>query len=276
MLIESHPHADWRGLQIWTCQVLCCQTLGLSFYYSQQHGQEQVWVCPQLWNRWHLSTKLLHCSETGRAQLPQVSFLFKLSSLWRQQWCCKSVGWCIIRNLTEVAFCFRFAEQHTFTKPNDNRALGLMSRSARSVMGELEDIVIAYGQSDEFSFVFKRTSTLFKRRARYLGFDMLCRPTSFSHAPFMCFVWLLFLPLSLLEVSSWPTWLPSSPPHMCFTGRSFLGNSPSCTPQALMDVWSCIRATATSETTSAGGKQIVSTYCALTVAQITHLTLRWF
>lgn len=72
-----------------------------------------------------------------------------------------------------VPFCFRFAEQHKFTKPNDNRALGLMTQSARSVMGELEDIVIAYGQSDEFSFVFKRTSTLFKRRARYSGFSML-------------------------------------------------------------------------------------------------------
>ncbi|XP_029369005.1 putative tRNA(His) guanylyltransferase [Echeneis naucrates] len=62
----------------------------------------------------------------------------------------------------------RFAEQHKFTKPNDNRALGLMSRSARSVMEELEDIVIAYGQSDEFSFVFKRSSTWFKRRASKL------------------------------------------------------------------------------------------------------------
>ncbi|AWP12354.1 putative tRNA(His) guanylyltransferase isoform 2 [Scophthalmus maximus] len=62
----------------------------------------------------------------------------------------------------------RFAGQHKFTKPNDNRALGLMSRSARSVMEELEDIVIAYGQSDEFSFVFKRSSTWFKRRASKL------------------------------------------------------------------------------------------------------------
>lgn len=59
----------------------------------------------------------------------------------------------------------KFAEQHKFTKPNDNRALGLMTRSARSVMEELEDIAIAYGQSDEFSFVFKRTTTWFKRRA---------------------------------------------------------------------------------------------------------------
>lgn len=70
-------------------------------------------------------------------------------------------------------FCFRFAEQHTFSKPNDNRALGLMTRSARCVMAELEDIVIAYGQSDEFSFVFKKTSTLFKRRARYCYYKIL-------------------------------------------------------------------------------------------------------
>lgn len=62
----------------------------------------------------------------------------------------------------------KFAEHHTFEKPNDNRALGLMTRSALSVMEELEDIVIAYGQSDEFSFVFKRTSTWFKRRASKL------------------------------------------------------------------------------------------------------------
>nr|XP_006631752.2 PREDICTED: probable tRNA(His) guanylyltransferase [Lepisosteus oculatus]XP_015204847.1 PREDICTED: probable tRNA(His) guanylyltransferase [Lepisosteus oculatus]XP_015204848.1 PREDICTED: probable tRNA(His) guanylyltransferase [Lepisosteus oculatus]XP_015204849.1 PREDICTED: probable tRNA(His) guanylyltransferase [Lepisosteus oculatus] len=62
----------------------------------------------------------------------------------------------------------KFAEQHQFTKPNDERALGLMTRSARSVMEELEDIVIAYGQSDEYSFVFKRSSHWFKRRASKL------------------------------------------------------------------------------------------------------------
>ncbi|XP_062331823.1 probable tRNA(His) guanylyltransferase isoform X1 [Osmerus eperlanus] len=62
----------------------------------------------------------------------------------------------------------KFAEQHNFAKPNDDRALGLMTRSARSVMEELEDIVLAYGQSDEFSFVFKRTSNWFKRRASKL------------------------------------------------------------------------------------------------------------
>jgi tRNA(His) guanylyltransferase len=33
-------------------------------------------------------------------------------------------------------------------------------------MEELEDIVIAYGQSDEYSFVFRKKSNWFKRRAR--------------------------------------------------------------------------------------------------------------
>ncbi|XP_030068320.1 putative tRNA(His) guanylyltransferase isoform X1 [Microcaecilia unicolor] len=59
----------------------------------------------------------------------------------------------------------KFAEQHYFTKPNDDRALQLMNRCAQSVMLELEDITIAYGQSDEYSFVFNKKSNWFKRRA---------------------------------------------------------------------------------------------------------------
>ncbi|KAG9334857.1 hypothetical protein JZ751_006426 [Albula glossodonta] len=62
----------------------------------------------------------------------------------------------------------KFAEQHGFAKPNDDRALSLMTRSARSVMEELEDIIIAYGQSDEYSFIFTRSSNWFKRRASKL------------------------------------------------------------------------------------------------------------
>uniref|UniRef100_A0A2K5NCT1 Probable tRNA(His) guanylyltransferase n=1 Tax=Cercocebus atys TaxID=9531 RepID=A0A2K5NCT1_CERAT len=59
----------------------------------------------------------------------------------------------------------RFAEKHNFAKPNDRRALHLMTKCAQTVMEELEDIVIAYGQSDEYSFVFKRKTNWFKRRA---------------------------------------------------------------------------------------------------------------
>ncbi|XP_075623030.1 putative tRNA(His) guanylyltransferase isoform X2 [Balearica regulorum gibbericeps] len=59
----------------------------------------------------------------------------------------------------------RFSEQHEFKKPNDDRALHLMTKCAQTVMQELEDIAIAYGQSDEYSFVFKKKSRWFKRRA---------------------------------------------------------------------------------------------------------------
>ncbi|CAH6786484.1 probable tRNA(His) guanylyltransferase [Phodopus roborovskii] len=59
----------------------------------------------------------------------------------------------------------RFAEKHSFAKPNDSRALQLMTKCAQTVMEELEDIVLAYGQSDEYSFVFRRKSNWFKRRA---------------------------------------------------------------------------------------------------------------
>ena len=59
----------------------------------------------------------------------------------------------------------RFTSEHEFVKPNDIRALSLMDVCARSVMEEFRDIVFAYGQSDEYSFIFDRKMTLFSRRS---------------------------------------------------------------------------------------------------------------
>ncbi|XP_077324533.1 putative tRNA(His) guanylyltransferase [Lithobates pipiens] len=59
----------------------------------------------------------------------------------------------------------RFSEQHNFVKPNDIRSLQLMNRCAQNVMEELKDICLAYGQSDEYSFVFHKKSNWYKRRA---------------------------------------------------------------------------------------------------------------
>ena len=36
----------------------------------------------------------------------------------------------------------------------------------QAVMEELPDVVLAYGQSDEFSFVLRKHSGLYERRAR--------------------------------------------------------------------------------------------------------------
>ena len=60
----------------------------------------------------------------------------------------------------------KFASAHNFTKPNDDRGLGLMTKAAARVMQLLTDVVIAYGQSDEYSFVFKKTTETYNRRAR--------------------------------------------------------------------------------------------------------------
>lgn len=59
----------------------------------------------------------------------------------------------------------KFSEKHNFAKPNDERALDLMTRSAVGVMKEFNDIVLSYGQSDEYSFVLRRESDSFSRRS---------------------------------------------------------------------------------------------------------------
>lgn len=48
---------------------------------------------------------------------------------------------------------FRFSEKHKFTKPNDVRALELIDHSSRGLMEEYPDIVLAFGESDEFRLV---------------------------------------------------------------------------------------------------------------------------
>ncbi|RXW13088.1 hypothetical protein EST38_g12764 [Candolleomyces aberdarensis] len=58
----------------------------------------------------------------------------------------------------------RFSDVHDFEKPNDVRALQLMDHAARSVMEEYPDIVLAFGESDEYSFLLKRSTSLYNRR----------------------------------------------------------------------------------------------------------------
>ncbi|RMZ77617.1 hypothetical protein DV738_g4304, partial [Chaetothyriales sp. CBS 135597] len=58
----------------------------------------------------------------------------------------------------------KLSKHYTFAKPNDARALGLMNAAAEHVLRSIPDIVLAYGVSDEFSFVFDRDTGLFERR----------------------------------------------------------------------------------------------------------------
>ncbi|WAR21882.1 THG1-like protein [Mya arenaria] len=67
----------------------------------------------------------------------------------------------------------RFSEQHNYIKPNDDRALDLMSKAAETVMEEFKDIVLGYGQSDEYSFVFKKSTNVYNRRASKLATNVV-------------------------------------------------------------------------------------------------------
>ncbi|TFK22777.1 tRNAHis guanylyltransferase [Coprinopsis marcescibilis] len=58
----------------------------------------------------------------------------------------------------------RFSAEHNFEKPNDVRALQLMDHAARDVMEEYPDIVLAFGESDEYSFLLKKSTSLYNRR----------------------------------------------------------------------------------------------------------------
>lgn len=49
----------------------------------------------------------------------------------------------------------KFSEKHSFAKPNDRRALDLMNHAAEGVLSNFADIIIAYGDSDEFRSVHK-------------------------------------------------------------------------------------------------------------------------
>ncbi|KAJ5245302.1 hypothetical protein N7489_005398 [Penicillium chrysogenum] len=58
----------------------------------------------------------------------------------------------------------KLSDHYAFAKPNDRRALDLMNAAAVEVMKELPDLCIAYGVSDEYSFVFHPNCQLFERR----------------------------------------------------------------------------------------------------------------
>jgi hypothetical protein len=47
----------------------------------------------------------------------------------------------------------RLTTKYKFVKPNDRDALDLMNAAAEAVMKELPDLVLAYGNSDEFRYV---------------------------------------------------------------------------------------------------------------------------
>ena len=60
----------------------------------------------------------------------------------------------LVRNCRQSLHVYvRFSDSHEFEKPNDVNALKLMNRCAEEVMKEFQDLIFAYGESDEYRYM---------------------------------------------------------------------------------------------------------------------------
>ncbi|KAI9899126.1 hypothetical protein N3K66_005587 [Trichothecium roseum] len=110
--------------------------------------------------------------------------------------------WIVVR-IDGRAFT-KMCAKYEFEKPNDRRALDLMNAAAKAVVFDLHDITIAYGVSDEYSFIFHKSSSIFERRSSKL----ITTVTSTFTANY---------------VHLWPTHFPDTPlsvPLPTFDGRA--------------------------------------------------------
>ncbi|BGP15118.1 hypothetical protein JCM10213_006550 [Rhodosporidiobolus nylandii] len=95
-----------------------------------------------------------------------------------------------------------FSKAHNFAKPNDVKALELMNEAAKRVMGGRElngECVLGFGESDEYSFVFKRSCKLHGRRASKL----ITLVTSVFTSAYVA-LWPRYFPNSSLDLEHLP------------------------------------------------------------------------
>lgn len=72
----------------------------------------------------------------------------------------------------------KFCERHNLIKPNDIRCVQLMISAALYVCETFNEIFIAYGQSDEFSFAFKQDTKVYQRREQKISSVLVSTFTS--------------------------------------------------------------------------------------------------
>ena len=72
----------------------------------------------------------------------------------------------------------KFTDAHQYKKPNEIQGIKLMVLSAISVMESFTEIFLAYGQSDEFSFAFKKNARLYNRRHEKMLTNVVSQFTS--------------------------------------------------------------------------------------------------
>ncbi|KAK2768333.1 tRNA-His guanylyltransferase [Arachnomyces sp. PD_36] len=163
---------------------LCFPIRGLLFELMEEDSTSQFYALPCLEHSPLFGTPISALHEGLKSILALISSAYSM--------------WILLLQLSD---------KYQFEKPNDPRALDLMNAAAVEVVKDLPDLTIAYGVSDEFSFVFHKNCQLFERRSSKLVSTIVSSFTAnYIHK------WSSFFPNTPLE----PRYLPT------FDGRAVL------------------------------------------------------
>ncbi|CAK7903257.1 tRNA(His) guanylyltransferase [[Candida] anglica] len=94
----------------------------------------------------------------------------------------------------------KFSAEYQFSKPNDMRALQVMNSAAQSLMEAIPEILLAYGDSDEYSFLLRKKCELFERRE-----SKLVSTFASTISAYYQFYWNKIIPEKPLNVQRLPT-----------------------------------------------------------------------
>ena len=72
----------------------------------------------------------------------------------------------------------KFTDAHGYKKPNEIKGIKVMALAGLSVMESFPEIFLGYGQSDEFSFAFKKNASLYNRRHEKILTNVVSQFTS--------------------------------------------------------------------------------------------------
>lgn len=93
----------------------------------------------------------------------------------------------------------KFSQFYEFEKPNDLKALQVMNLAAEKLMSKYSDVMLAYGDSDEYSFLLRKNCQLYERREMKLT-------TLFSSlmSTYYMYFWLQYFPDKPLHIDHLP------------------------------------------------------------------------
>ncbi|ODV59852.1 tRNA guanylyltransferase [Ascoidea rubescens DSM 1968] len=94
----------------------------------------------------------------------------------------------------------KFSKEYQFEKPNDSRALNLMNKASLSLFSKFNDVIMAYGDSDEYSFLLRKNTVLYERRESKLNSIFVSFFTAYYNH-----YWNEFFPDNPLDVNRLPT-----------------------------------------------------------------------